>query len=315
MYFCCLYPEFISSPSHIARPYVDQHLCFWVICQQRRAAEFIRDAALVRPRPADVKTGCNFKQHALTLNGRTPATKATTKRLLLTALPVFSASCVTPAPSWKNITAASLRSVGRPLERAQNSALATDRTKWIKWWEHLSVNPDETFLSGKNLRSESFQTGRGTRPRAGAASWPRSAFRISFPPIIQTPPRSKSTPDTMPFSNSPPQCGLQWSYYSPSVLWVTNRKPPQIFHECHTTFAIFLSLFESSLMQWGNFSSFFSQDRFLWISVFLWGLFLALHWLVISLRFRSMSRYVDLKYWEHMLQKIDTNMMLPVLSV
>lgn len=82
------------------------------------------------------------------------------------------------------------------------------------------------FLSGKNLRSEPFKTGQGTKPKAGEASWPRPAFRKSFPPLIQTPLKSKSKPDTMPFSNSPPQCGLHWSYYSPSVSWVTNRKPP-----------------------------------------------------------------------------------------
>lgn len=57
---------------------------------------FNRDAALVRCRLADVETGCNFKQRAFTLNGRTPATKAATTRLPLTALPFFSATCVTP---------------------------------------------------------------------------------------------------------------------------------------------------------------------------------------------------------------------------
>lgn len=136
-----------------------------------------------------------------------------------------------------------------PTRGLRESALA----KWwwwlMKWWEHLSVNPDEMFLSGKNSRSESFKTGRGTRPRAAAASWPRTTFRKSFPPMIQTPLRSKSKPDTMPFSSSPPHCGLHWSHYSPSVLWVTNRKAPQIFHECHTTFVVFLSLFDSSLVR------------------------------------------------------------------
>lgn len=207
-------------------------------------------AALVRRRPADVETGCNFKQRAFTLNGRTPATKATTIRLPLTALPFFSATCVTPAPFWNILTAALLQTVHRPHERASGIGprqMSTDRPILMKWWKRLSVNPDEMFLSGKNLRSESFQTGRRTRPRAVAASWPRTEFRKFFSPMIQTPLRSKSKPDTMPFSSSPPQCGLHWSHYSPSVLWVTNRNPPQIFHECHTTFVVFLSRSDSSI--------------------------------------------------------------------
>lgn len=162
--------------------------------------------------------------------------------------PFFSATCVTPAPFWNILTAALLQTVHRPQERASGIGprqMSTDRPILMKWWKRLSVNPDEMFLSGKNLRSESFQTGRRTRPREVAASWPRTEFRKFFSPMIQTPLRSKSKPDTMPFSSSPPQCGLHWSHYSPSVLWVTNRNPPQIFHECHTTFVVFLSRFDS----------------------------------------------------------------------
>lgn len=243
---CCVYLELIRPPSHIAQLYTEQHLCWWVICQQRWSG-FIHDAALVRCRPADVEAGCNFKQRAFTLNGRTPATKATTIRLPLTARPFFSAT------------------LEKYNERASGIGprqMSTDSLILMRWWEHLSVNPDEMFLSGKNLRSKSFKTGHGTRPRAAAASWSQTAFRKSFPPMIQTPLRSKSKPDTMPFSSSPPKCGLHWSHYSPSVLWVTNRKPPQIFYECHTTFAVFLSLFDSLLMQQGNFSSFFIHDVF-----------------------------------------------------
>lgn len=293
----CVYLQFIHPPSQLAWAHNEQHLCLWVICQ-RRWSGVICDAALVRRRQADVETGCNFKQRAFTGNGRTPATKATTVRLPLTALPFFSTTCVTPPPSWK--TAALLQTVRRPHERASGIGprqTSTDRPILMRWWEHLSVNPDEMFLSGKNSRSESFQTGRGTRPRSAAASWPRTAFGKCFPLMIQTPLGSKSKPDTMAFSSSPPQCGLHWSHYSPSVLRVTNRKPPQIFHECHTIFAIFLSLFDSWLMQQGYF------HLFLWLSVSYERLLFALHWLVVVvfLGFQSTPGYSDVQYCGHTL--------------
>lgn len=53
------------------------------------------------------------------MNGRAPATKATTKGLPLTAFPLFSASCMAPAPSWKKISGPLLRTRRRSPESTQ----------------------------------------------------------------------------------------------------------------------------------------------------------------------------------------------------
>lgn len=79
---------------------------------------------------------CNIKQHALTLNGRTPAAKATTKRLPLTAFPLFSASYMTPAPSWKKIAATLPWTGRRTLERPLQSAQAGRYWGWSDGGEH-----------------------------------------------------------------------------------------------------------------------------------------------------------------------------------
>lgn len=56
--------------------------------------------AAVQLRPPDVDQLVILNSYALTLNGRTPATKATTKGSSLTALPLPSASSVT---SWHHL--------------------------------------------------------------------------------------------------------------------------------------------------------------------------------------------------------------------
>lgn len=126
-------PAFYSSANQLAWAHIEQHLCSWVICQ-RRWSGFICEAALVRCRQADVETGCNFKKCAFARNGRTPATKATTVRLPLTALPFFSTTCVTLPPSWK--TAALLHTARRPHERASGIGprqMSTDRSILMRW--------------------------------------------------------------------------------------------------------------------------------------------------------------------------------------
>lgn len=85
--------------------YNNQHLWLCVICQKILPGKIFSGdhaaAASVWPR---CQAGCNIQQCALTVNGRTPATQATTKRIPLTAFPLFSASYMTPAPSWKKIS-------------------------------------------------------------------------------------------------------------------------------------------------------------------------------------------------------------------
>lgn len=88
----------------------------------------------VRAQATRCQAGCNIKQHALTLNGRTPAAKATTKRLPLTAFPLFSASYMTPAPSWKEIATTLPWTRGRPLERKCSKAAAL--AKWAQAESH-----------------------------------------------------------------------------------------------------------------------------------------------------------------------------------
>lgn len=92
------------------------------------------------------------------MNGRTPATKATTKRLPLTAFPLFSASYMTPAPSWKKISAPLLRTRRQSLERAQKQLSQIEHRQaeieggvMEEGTVHLPVNLAEVFLSGEAL--------------------------------------------------------------------------------------------------------------------------------------------------------------------
>lgn len=143
------------------------------------------------------QAGCNIKQAALTLNGRTPATKATTKGLLLTAFPLFSASYMTPAPSWKKIAATFLWTRRRPLERAQKQLSQNEHRQAAiedgvteEGTVQLAVNLDEVFLSGEAFEewySNHWSEGHGIKLREGAASWPTKMFRKSFPETTQQP--------------------------------------------------------------------------------------------------------------------------------
>lgn len=119
------------------------------------------------------QAGCNIKQRALTMNGRTPATKATTKRLPLTAFPLFSASYMTPAPSWKKISVPLLWTRCQSLEGAQKQL--SQNEQWQADIEggvmeegtaHLPVNLDEVFLSGEVL-DERWSEGQGIKLREG----------------------------------------------------------------------------------------------------------------------------------------------------
>lgn len=157
---CCIYLEFLPQPSP-SPGHTSSNICAhgWSVSKEDRSLSVMLLC------PADVETGCNFKQPAFTLNGRTPAAKAARIRLPLTALPFFLATCMTSAPFWKNIRAALLQTLCWPHERASGFGprqVSTDRLILMR--NHLSVNPKEMFLSGKNLKSESFKTGRGTRP-------------------------------------------------------------------------------------------------------------------------------------------------------
>lgn len=107
----------------------------------------IPDPSCCSPGPARAtrcEAGCNIKQHALTLSGRTPATKATTKKLPLTAFPLFAACCVTPAPSWKNVAGTWLWTRCRSLGRGQKQLWPNERRRGHSapacksWWKFSS---------------------------------------------------------------------------------------------------------------------------------------------------------------------------------
>lgn len=146
------------------------------------------------------QAGCNIKQQALTLNGRTPATKATTKKLPLTAFPLFSASCMTPAPSWKKIAVTFLRTRRRPLKRAQKQLSQNkhrradiDDGAMEEGPVQMAVNLNEVFLPGEAFEewySKHWSEGQGIKLREGAARWPRTMFgmfRKYFPETTKQP--------------------------------------------------------------------------------------------------------------------------------
>lgn len=109
------------------------------------------------------------------MNGRTPATKATTKRLPLTAFPLFSASYMTPAPSWKKISAPLLPTRRRSLERAQKQLSQIEHRQaeieggvMEEGTVHLPVNLAEVFLSGEALEERNnkhWSEGQGIKSR------------------------------------------------------------------------------------------------------------------------------------------------------
>lgn len=95
------------------------------------------------------------------MNGRTPATNATTKRLPLTAFPLHSASCMTPAPSWKKISALLLWTRRRSLERAQKQLSQIEHQQAVieggvieEGTVHLPVNLQQVSLSQGVLEEE-----------------------------------------------------------------------------------------------------------------------------------------------------------------
>ena len=154
----------------------NQHLCLWVICQQILAASGQSWwSCCCFGQATRCQAGCNIKQHALTMNGRTPATKATTKRLPLTAFPLFSASYMTPAPSWKKISAPLLWTRCQSLERAQKQLSQIEHQQaeiegglMEEGTTHLPVNLDEVFLSGKALEegnNKHWSEGQRIKPR------------------------------------------------------------------------------------------------------------------------------------------------------
>lgn len=94
-------------------------ICQWI--QWILSGVLVAIWAAVQPRPPDVDQLVILNSYALTLNGRTPATKATTKGPSLTALPLPSASTVT---SWHHL--------GKSLQRCramtrQNDSLGRGR--------------------------------------------------------------------------------------------------------------------------------------------------------------------------------------------
>lgn len=100
------------------------------------------------------QAGCNIKQRALTMNGRTPATKATTKRIPLTAFPLFSAFYMTPGPSWKKISEPLQWTRRRSPESAQRQLLQIEQQQaeieggvMAEGTVHLPINLAKVFLS------------------------------------------------------------------------------------------------------------------------------------------------------------------------
>lgn len=88
------------------------------------------------------------------MNGRTPATKATTKRIPLTAFPLFSAFYMTPAPYWKKISALLLRTRHQSPESVQKQLSQTELQQaeieggvMAEGLVHLPINLAKVFLS------------------------------------------------------------------------------------------------------------------------------------------------------------------------
>lgn len=165
------------------------------------------------------QAGRNIKQRALTLNGRTPATKATTKRLPLTAFPLPSAFYMTPAPSWKKISAPLLWTRCQSLERAQKQRSQNEH--WQAEIEggvmeegtvHLPVNLDKVFLSGEALDERWSEVPGDKAEREGAATWPRVMFRKSFTEKTQQP-----GPNWTPLRSKPSMQPLNASMALPTV--------------------------------------------------------------------------------------------------
>lgn len=131
------------------------YMCAYV-SSVRRHCEIIPDhhsGCFGPARATRCQAGCNIEQRALTMTGRTPATKATTKRFSLTAFPLSSASYMTPAPAWKKISAPLLRTRRRSLESAQKRLLQIEHRQAeieggvMEGTVHLPVNLAGVFLS------------------------------------------------------------------------------------------------------------------------------------------------------------------------
>lgn len=156
------------------------------------------------------QAGCNIKQRALIMNGRTPATKATTKRASSDSISSLLSLLHDPGTVLEKDLSALLwtrrqspESAQKQLSQIEHRQAEIEGGVMEEGIVHLPVNLIGVFLSWEALEERNnkhWSEGQKIKQREKAASWPKMMFRKSFTETTQqpgpnwTPLRPKSQP-------------------------------------------------------------------------------------------------------------------------